>query len=259
MGKKISFVVLAAVALAVVNAESFAAQTQKPRLYFKFSGNALISSAGDFGNFVDMNDPAAAARSYFRGFSGEMGLETKKHAVGISAGYIERYLDIGYLTGVTAGAAGTNPFTRHSFSAVPIMLFIRYKLVSGSFFNASLTLGEGVYLATYKEKTAETLLLKSRKNNLAFHGGLSVDLHIFKFLALFVDAGYRLASFKQMTGKDYRTSGPPLEGEFYYQANEAAGQYGFFIKQPKKTVPGSQPAVLNLNGFALCAGLKIII
>jgi hypothetical protein len=101
-------------------------------------------------------------------------------------------------------------------------------------------------------------LLKSKKNNLGFHGGVSVDLNIFKFLAIFVDAGYRLVSFKEMVGKDYRTSGTPFEGDFYYQANEATGEYGFFIKKPKKSVPGSRPAVLNLNGFALSAGMKII-
>ncbi len=254
MGKKFSYVLLLAL-LVAVSAESLPAQTQKPRLYVKFSGNAVFSSAGDFGDFVDKNDPAATARSFFRGYSGEVGLEMKKHSVGISAGYIERYLDISSLPDT---GAGTNVFTRHSFSAVPIFLFIRYKLVNGSFFKASLTLGQGVYLATYKEKIADTVLLKSKKNSLGFHGGVSVDLNIFKFLAVFVDAGYRLVSFKEMVGKDYRTSGTPLEGDFYYQANEDTGQYGFFIKQAKKTVAGSHPAVLNLNGFVLSMGLKII-
>jgi hypothetical protein len=245
MGKKISYVLLW-VLLAAVSVESLPAQTQKPRLYVKFSGNAVFSSAGDFGDFVDKNDPAATTRSFFRGYGGEIGLEMKKHSVGVSAGYMERYLDTGSLT-------------RRSFSAVPILLFIRYKLVNGSFFKASLTLGEGIYLAAYKEKTADTVLLKSMKNSLGFHGGVSVDLNIFKFLAIFVDAGYRLVSFKEMKGKDYRTSGAPLEGDFYYQANQDLGQYVFFIKQPNKAVPGSRPAVLNLNGFALSAGLKIIL
>ncbi|MDQ1350806.1 MAG: hypothetical protein QG657_1108 [Acidobacteriota bacterium] len=254
MGKKFSYVLLLAL-LAALSMESFAAQTQKPRFYVKFSGTAVFSSAGDFGDFVDKNDPTDTARSYFRGYGGEIGLETKKHSVGISAGYTERYLDISSLP--DAGA-GTNVFTRHSFSAVPIFLFIRYKLVNGSFFKASLTLGEGVYLATYKEKLADTVLLKSRKNNLGFHGGVSVDLNIFKFLDVFVDAGYRLVSFKEMVGKDYRTSGAPLEGSFYYQANEATGEYGFFIKTPNKTVAASRSAVLNLKGFTLSTGLKII-
>lgn len=254
MGKKISYVLLL-VLLAAVSMESFAAQTQKPRLYVKFSGSAVFSSAGDFAEFVEKNDPADTARPFFRGYSGEIGLEMKKHSVGVSAGYIERYLDINSLP--DAGA-GTNVFTRHSFSAVPIFLFIRYKLINGSFLKVSLTLGEGVYLANYKEKLADTVLLKTRKNSLAFHGGLSVDLNIFKFLAIFVDAGYRRVSFKEMNGKDYRTSGTPLEGNFYYQANEATGEYGFFIKHANKTVAESRAAVLNLNGFTLSTGLKII-
>jgi hypothetical protein len=251
MGKIFSYVFILTL-LASVCAESLPAQTQKPRLYVKFSGNAVFSAAGDFGDFVDKNENIGgdvagnvSTRSFFRGYGGEIGLEMKKHSVGISAGYIERYLDTGSLT-------------RHTFSAVPIFLFIRYKLVNGSFFKASLTLGEGVYLAAYKEKTADAVLLKSMKNSLGFYGGVSVDLNIFKFLAIFVDAGYRLVSFKEMKGKDYRTSGAPLEGDFYYQANQDLGQYVFFIKQPNKAIPGSRPAVLNLNGFALSAGLKII-
>lgn len=228
----------------LVSTGALLSQSQIPHLFVKFSGTASPSSAGDFGGFVDKNDPAATARSFFQGFGGEIGLETKKHAVGISAGYIERYLDID---------------SRYSFSAVPIFLFIRYKLVNGSFLKASLTVGEGVYLARYQEKAGETVLLNSKKNSLGFHGGVSVDLHIFKFLAVSVDAGYRLVSFKEMVGKDYRNPEAPFEGSLYYQANEATGEYGFFIKQAKTGVPGSRPAVFNLNGFILSAGMKIIL
>ncbi len=231
-------------------------QGQKPQLFFRFNGNAAFTSAGDFGNFIDINDPDKTTRSYFQGLGGEIGLETKKHAVGISVGYLERYLDTGAIPGT--GSMSTT-FTRHSFSAVPIFVFFRYKLVGGSFFKASLTLGEGVYLARYREKTGETVLLKSKKNSLGFHGGVTIDLHVFKFLAIFADAGYRLASFKEMAGEDFRYTGTPLKGDLYYQANESTGEYRFFIKRPNQNIPGSRPAALKLNGFFLCAGMKIIL
>ena len=239
--KKQQLIIWATLFLVLINSSVLFSEIQKPRLFIKFNGTAAFSSAGDFGDFIDKNE---VTRPNFRGYGGEIGLEMKRHSVGIGTGYIERYLDAGY---------------RYSFSAIPIFLFIRYKLINGSFLKASVTLGEGVYLAAYQEKIADTVLLKSKKNSLGFHGGVSLDFNIFKFLALSVDGGYQFVSFKEMVGKDYRYVGVPLEGNLYYQANESTGQYSFFINQPKKTVPESRPAVFNLNGFIISAGLKIIL
>lgn len=249
--KKQQLIVWLLLFLVFINSGVLFSETSKPKLFIKFNGTTAFSSAGDFGDFMEKNAVVTKSvannepsRPNFRGYGGEIGFEMKRHSVGIGAGYIERYLDAG---------------SRYSFSAIPIFLFIRYKLINGSFLKASVSLGEGVYLATYQEKMAETVLLKSKKNSLGFHGGLSLDFNIFKFLALFVDGGYRLVSFKGMVGKDYRNAGAPLEGDLYYQENASTGQYSFFIKQPKKNVPASRPAALNLNGFILSAGLKILL
>ncbi len=261
MMRKQFFIVWLLVLLVMGSTGSLWSESQNPRLYIKFKGNGVFSSGGDFGEFVDMNDPAsgngtaaAAAgvsktRSFFQGFGGEIGLEVKKHAIGIGAGYVERYLDLPSTNG------GTDP-TRYSFSAVPIFLFIHYKVVDKRFIKAFLTLGQGVYLAAYKEKEADTLLLKSKKNSLGFHAGVSVDLKISKNLAIFVDAGYRLVSFKEIVGKDYTEDETGREGGFYYLGNEETGEYRFFIR--KESVPGSRPAELDLKGFNLSVGVKII-
>ncbi len=261
--KRQFFILWLLVLLVMGSFSSLWPESKKPRLYIKFKGNGVFSSGGDFGEFVDMNDPSATngtttttaavskTRSFFQGLGGEIGLEVKKHAIGIGAGYVERYLDLPATNG------GTDP-TRCSFSAVPIFLFIHYKVVDKRFIKAFLTLGQGVYLAAYKEKQADTLLLKSKKNNLGFHAGISVDLKISKNLAIFVDAGYRLVSFKEIEGKDYTEDETGREGDFYYLGDEETGEYRFFIKESGVTVSGSRPAELDLKGFNLSVGIKII-
>lgn len=256
------FILWLLVLLVMGSTGSLWSESKKPRLYIKFKGNGVFSSGGDFGEFVDMNDPSATngtttastavskPRSFFQGFGGEIGLEVKKHAVGIGVGYVERYLDLPSTDG------GTDP-TRYSFSAVPIFLFVHYKVVDKRFIKAFLTLGQGVYLAAYQEKEADTLLLKSKRNSLGFHAGISVDLNISKNLAIFVDAGYRLVSFKEIEGKDYTEDETGREGSFYYLGDEETGEYRFFIREG--SVSGSRPAELDLKGFNLSVGVKIIL
>ncbi|MCP5109047.1 MAG: outer membrane beta-barrel protein [bacterium] len=266
MRKYFFIVSVLALLLASGTGELFS-QSKKPRLYIKLKGNASFSKGGDFGNFVDRYDTSGTTRSFFQGFGGEIGIEVKKHAVGISAGYISRELDL-----TTLPTLQPNGGRKHSFSAVPIFIFVHYKLVDSRFVKGFLTLGQGVYLTTYKESQAglDTAaaantppLLECKKNQLGFHIGASLDFNISKNLALFIDAGYRLASFKEMTALDYAKLNddgePGVEGDFYYWTEGETGDAEFSVGNPQKTTGEALPAEFNLNGFSVSVGVKIIL
>ncbi len=260
-------------------------ESKKPRFYIKLKGNASFSSGGDFGDFVDRNDlyfnqlnngtdtiVSTTKRPFFQGYSGEIGVEVRKHAVGISIGYISRNLDIDYHYESGSSDYEENYVRKHKFSAIPIFLFIHYKIVDRRFIKAFLTIGEGVYLATYREDLTMTFenadltfangYLKGKKNNLGFHVGASIDFNIFRNLALSVDAGYRLANFKEMKADDFYEddNGQALieEQDFYYATNRNTERARFTAGEAGGVFWDEQLAVLNLTGFTVNVGLKII-
>jgi opacity protein-like surface antigen len=260
-------------------------ESKKPRFYIKLKGNASFSSGGNFGDFLDRNDlyfnelnnnadtvVSTTKRPFFQGFGGEIGVEVKKHAVGISIGYISRNLDIDYHYESNSSDYEENYVRKHKFSAIPIFLFIHYKLVDRRFIKAFLTIGEGVYLSTYREDLTMTFenadltfansYVKSKKNNLGFHVGASIDFNITRNLALFIDAGYRLVNFKEMKADDFYEddNGPVLieEQDFYYGTNRNTGRARFTAGEAGGMLWDEQLAELKLTGFNVNAGLKII-
>jgi hypothetical protein len=260
----------------------FAAEFQKPRFYIKFKGIGSLSGGGNFGDFVDLNEPyfanlnntsdshtiSTTTPPYFRGYGGEIGFDANKFAVGISAGYIEKIFHIEY----HHEADAIENYTRdHTFSAIPIFLFVHYKIIDTRFLTTSLTIGEGVYLARYRDHLATTVEttqivnttsnLESKKNSLGFHIGATIDLNISANLALSIAAGYRLTNFKEMIAESIEEVGGTVtegEGDFYYWFNERTEQAQFRIGPPEdKLFWEGEPAVLNLNGFSLSVGIKI--
>ena len=257
---------------------------QNPRLYIKFNGIGSIAAGGDFGNFIDRNETyftglnsnaayniSFTSPSFFRGFSGEIGIDAAKYAVGISMGYLEKkfHIDYSFVNGTTGYE---DHYTReHTFSALPIFLFIHYKIINTRALTTYFTLGEGVYLARYRDKRSETFqnysltytnsLVESKKNRLGFHVGVTIDLNIAKFLALSLEGAYRLTSFKEMIAKSYYEDDNQqvtAEGDFYYWINNRTGQGRFDVGPPDdKVFWDGLPAQLNLNGFSFSVGLKI--
>lgn len=258
--------------------------SKKPRLYIKIKGNVSFSSGGDFGDFVDRNDIyynevdiesdnyVTTKRPFFQGFGGEIGVEVKKHAVGIGFGYISRTFKIDYHSEPDSSGYTENYVGEYEFSAIPIFLFIHYKIVDRRFIKAFLTLGEGVYLATYKDNgaiiyenadlTFANRYVKSKKNNLGFHVGASIDFNISRNLALFIDAGYRLTRFKEMKADEFYEDDNGQEinedQEFYYGTNIRTGRARFTAGEAGGIFWDEELTKLNLNGFSLSAGVKII-
>jgi len=281
--------VLALVLLVVGSFGDLFADEKKPRFYIKLTGNGSFSSAGDFGDFITRKEAFFAdfatdsrytvtltKQPFFRGFGGEMGIEVKKHAVGISAGYMAKKFTVDYHYAADNSNYESTYLWEYEFSAVPIFLFIHYKVVDSRFIKAFLTLGEGVYLATYRDNRAATFEnaqltfinsgIRARKAQLGFHAGISVDFNISRNLALSLDAGYRLSKFENMnaTGSyEDDNQDVPLEGVLHYKYFNVEGEtgdteFGIDASNPPRNKWEDLPAVLNLNGFSVSMGLKII-
>jgi hypothetical protein len=263
----------------------FAAEFQKPRFYIKFKGIGSLSAGGDFGDFVDRNETYFTALNnssasytisvtkppYYRGYGGEIGFDANKFAVGISAGYIEKTFRIDYHNESQSSDFVDNYTRDHTFSAIPIFLFVHYKIIDTRFLTTYLTIGEGVYLARYRDDRAQTYenysltfansYIESKKNSLGVHIGATIDLNISTNLALSIEAAYRLTSFKEMIAESYYEDDEQQvedEGDFYYWINNRTDQGRFEVGDPgDRAFWEGLPSELNLNGFSLSVGIKI--
>ncbi len=262
-----------------------AAEFQKPRFYIKLKGIGSLSGGGDFGDFLDRNETyftglnnssatytiSVTRPPYFRGYGGEIGFDANKFAVGISAGYIEKTFHIDYHYASDTSDFVDNYARDHTFSAIPIFLFVHYKLIDTRFLTTYLTIGEGVYLARYRDDRVQTYenysltfansYIESKKNSLAFHIGATIDLNISANLALSIEAAYRLTHFKEMIAESYYEDDEQQvedEDDFYYWINNRTDQGRFEVGDPgDRAFWDGLPTELNLNGFSLSVGIKI--
>lgn len=260
---------------------------QKPRFYIKLKGMGNLADGGDFRDFVDRNDiyfndlnnssdnydiTVTMPPAYFLGFGGEIGLETKRYAVGISAGYIEKKFQLDYHFENQSTGFEDNYVREHKFSAIPIFILIHYKIIDTSFLAASFTIGQGVYLGSYRDDRVQTFInhednktfvnsyVKSNQARLGFHLGTTIDIKVTRNLGLFVEAAYRLVKFAEMEAKDYYEDDNVVnenEGEFYYRTNRRTGEAEFAIGISERFFWDSTPVELNLNGFSFSVGIKI--
>ena len=284
--KRISFVLPVLVLLAIACTGDLWAEFKTPRLYIKLQGYGSLSSAGDFGRFIDQkemyystfeSDPrytiSLSKQPFFRGFGGEIGIEVKKHAIGFSAGYISKKFSIDYRFEADTYDYENAFLWDFEFSAIPLFVFFHYKLIDSRFFNAYFTLGEGVYLFTYKDTRAVTFKnaelefinseIKARQARLGFHAGISLDFNITRNIAIFIDAGYRLAKFKEIEADSFYEDDQQEaigEGILFYSVNQKSGDAEFRIDavDPPRANWEDISSILNLNGVSLAAGLKII-
>lgn len=283
-GRKYRAAVLMIVFLVMVSVSSFPAKYEKPRFYIKFKGIGSLADGGHYNDFVERSDihfnglneepgytVLVTTPPYFRGYSGEIGFETRRYAVGISAGYIEKNFRLDYHY-ADPDTGYVEDYTRdHTFSAVPLFLFIHYKIINTSFLKGYFTLGEGVYLATYKDNLVQTFengdltfangFVKGKKNHLGFHAGVTFDLTIFRNLALFLEAGYRFVRFKEIEADDFYENDnvqSASEGILYYKTNDRTGETRLSIGESGDFFWEELPAVLDLNGFSFSVGIKII-
>ena len=264
--------------LVIVSVSLFSAEYQKPRFYIKVKGIGSLTNGGDYGDFVDLNEPyftnlnntpgynnLVTKTPYFRGYGGEIGIETRRFAVGISGGYIEQKFQLDFHFAEEDTGYENNYIRDYTFSAIPIFLFIHYKVINTSFFKAFLTLGEGVYLAKYRDERTQTFenyeltfvnsYVESRKNQLGFHAGVTLDFNITRNLALFVEAAYRLVRFKDLEAEDFyeddENTGVINEDFLYYRTNRRTREARFNVGESGGIFWDEALAKFNLNGFYL--------
>jgi hypothetical protein len=278
--------IISIVILLLVMAQGLlAAEFQKPRFYIKFKGMGSLSGGGDFGDFLDRNETyftdlnnisdsytiSVTRPPYFRGYGCEIGFDANKFALGISAGYIEKTFHIDYHNESETSDFVDNYTRDHTFSAIPIFLFVHYKIIDTRLLTTFLTIGEGVYVARYRDERVQTYenysltfansYIESKKNSLGFHIGATIDLNISANLALSIEAAYRLTTFKEMTAESYFEDDDQQvedEGDFYYWINNRTDQSRFEVGDPgDRLFWEGLPTELNLNGFSLSVGIKI--
>lgn len=251
-------------------------------LYLRVKGSALFSNGGDFGTFValnreryaDLNAKGAyvisdAYDDFFKGYTAEVGFETEKHAIGLSIGHMKRTLSVD--THYDANFKVWQSAAEFSYSALPIFMWFHYKVIHTSFIRSYFTVGTGVYLTTYREHTAAEYLqgyvntasvnrVEAKKNHLGVHVGVTCDLYAASFLALSVDAGYRFADFKNVSGvMNYEDDANELssKGELYYSVNKQREGVRLGIGKIAGSKWDERLAQFNLSGFQAGVGLKI--
>ena len=274
--------------MAVSGCESFLAakmKLQKPRFYIKVKGMGSLAAGGDFDHFVELNDiyfnglndnspehdiKVTTPPPYFLGFGGEIGLETDRFAIGIAAAYIEKKFALDYHHVDESTTIENDYVETYKFSAIPIFLLINYKIIDTSSFAAGLTVGQGVYLASYSDHRAQTFknfditfvnsYVKSHKARPGFHLGTTLELKITQNLGLVAEAAYRWVKFEEMKARDYYEDNNGVnenEGDFYYWSNRRTGEVQFGIGVNSRPNWDSTLAVLNLDGFSFSVGIKI--
>jgi len=281
------WVILLTVLLAILITPNnlLAASAGKPRLYIKVKGIAGWGNGGHFQTYYDdntlyFNSLMESNSDYqitqskpgnYLGYGGEIGLETRHYAVGIAVEYFKKDFQIDYNYEDSASSFRNQYIKDHSFIAVPLFLFIHYKVVNTRFLKAFVTIGEGVYLTQYQEEMNQTFTgasltyayskMECERNALGFHLGATIDFSITSNLALFIEGGYRYVSFKDIPGKYYYENNITSyiqEGNMFYGKN-AEGWPRYHITQPAEGSGWETiPAEFNLNGFHLHVVIKLI-
>lgn len=258
----------------------------KPRLYLKLNVTGTNPYGGDFGKFIDHNktyfdslnqQPGYTVSMdkdpYFQGYGGEIGVEVKRFAVGISAGYISRTYSQDFRFENPDNGNIQQYTHQYKFSAIPLFLFIHYRLIDTKLFSGYLTIGEGVYLGKLRDDlnvtetagtqvTSSTSFLEASRNQLGFHIGATIDIKVASFLTVYIDAGYRAVKFKEITAENTfaAVGSEPVtaEGDLYYWYNTRTGEPRLRIGDE---VPSARweanPAIFDLDGLSLSFGLKI--
>lgn len=283
------WLILAGVLWLAVGTSTWAYRSKErtPRFYLKFKAMGTTADGGDYGDFIDRTQTGLIELntlpgytismdkpSYFQGFGGEFGFETGRFAIGFSGGFIEKTFSVDYSEMNAETGYETSYLWDYKLTAVPLFLFIHYKLIDTRFLSFFLTLGEGVYLTTYREDRSQTYknytlsyansYIESKKNTLGFHFGATIDFKITRNIALFVEAGYRIVKLDELEAssfyEDDLNKNVETEGDFYYWLNDRTESGRLEIGPPDETKVNweGMPAEFNLNGFSLSVGLKII-
>lgn len=285
MKKKLIILSMAVILLITTAVSLQGESTKRARFYLKVKGIQSFSKGGDFDAMMMQNelyytdleerlgsyyDIVLESKSNFQGFGGEIGIEVQKYALGFSIGSIKREFSEAFHY---QGPNKQEDFLKeYSFSALPIFVYLHYKIIDKPFIKSFFTLGQGVYIIKYEDVKTRDLTgystnfsgsgVKIHGTQLGFYVGATIDLNVTRNIALSFDAGYRFVGFDELEGEEYfktDTRDELYEGEIYYSVNKENDLAYVHVGENTGENWESLPFKLNLNGFVLTAGVKIIL
>lgn len=262
-----------------------ASKHSNPRFFIKLRGGLNFLDGGVFSDMIDedrvyfdslINSEkdyviTTDADSFFTGYGAEIGLEAGIYAVGIEIGNLTREYFIDYTYRDPEVDYQAAYLWDQKFSAVPIFVNHYFKIINGKFITSFLILGGGVYLSKVALARYETFvnapvtfvntIVEGKRNFLGLNLALTIEFNFTSNVALFIDAKYRYVGFKNYSGtlyfeNDNTTS--ELEGDLLYLINKDSGKGKFWVGDYDEEVWEEHTVYLNMKGFCLAAGLKII-
>ena len=253
-------------------------------LYVKLIGGLNFLNGGDFGDMIqirekhmermdefykglNLENPFSIEKSpFFWGFGAEIGYHHDKFAVGFEVGPVSRTFTektVFYCT--ERYCRGEWNMT---FSALPILLNLQMEILHFSFLKVNFAGGGGLYLGKYKgeqvcsDDSSICLLDKSKQKSYGFHIGVPIELRIFRKLSFHIEPRYRFVIFNRLKGTSTEflgmTNESRHEGDLYYYKYEDDESAGFNIGPVAQSRVSQRRADLNLDGFALNLGIKLI-
>jgi len=262
-----------------------ASKYSKPRLFIKFRGNINFLDGGDFNDMIDEDRVyfdglinsgkdyviTTETNSFFTGYGVEIGLEAGKYAVGIEIGFLVREYLIDFSLSEQQWNYRADYIWDQKFNAIPIIVNHYFKIINSKFITSFVTIGGGIYLSKIAYSRNDTYLnetisfantnLEARRNFLGLHLGVTMEFNFTSNVVLFIDAMYRYVGFKNYSATlNYENDNLSIEveGDLFYLINKNSGKGKFWVGNYDEEVWDEYPVSLNMNGFSLAAGIKII-
>ncbi len=244
-------------------------------LYLKINGGTSFLNGGDFNHLVRTHKrhnqglAKTTVLPFFIGFAGELGYDFKKIAVGIEVGNISRHFSA-FLEDETF----IGDWDR-TFSAVPVLLNVYFKLSRSPSLNLYLNGGGGVYFGKYRETWNWRYRVQANRHQegseqstgtcFGFHLGGGLEFNVSKRIFFFAQVRLRAARFDDMYGEGIYLVQEPgeletfaYEGDLYYLKSIQNGLTDLFPgTEYDKNLHSGEKALLQMSGLTFTLGIKL--
>jgi hypothetical protein len=242
--------------------------------YLKIDGGTGFLNGGDFNHLVRTHEShnqdlaKTTVLPFFTGFTGELGYDFKRIALGIEVGHISRHFSA-YLEDETF----VGDWDR-TFSAVPVLLNVYFKLSKSPSLNFYLNGGGGVYFGKYLEtwywryrvqaNRHQEGTEKSTGNGYGFHLGGGVEFNVSERIFLFARVRLQAVRFDDMYGEGVYLVQQPgelerfaYEGDLYYLKSIQDGLTDLFTGTGyDKNRYSGEKALMQMSGLTFSLGIK---
>lgn len=254
---------------------AFTSRGRGQGLYIRVNGGAGFLHGGDFNHLIDINENSEDYSDvnklpYFRDFSAEIGWDFGKLTVAVEAGRIDKYFNV-----ILDERRFSGNWDR-SFTAIPILANLYYKLTDSNTLNIFLNAGGGVYIGKYQDRwkwkytdypdSCQTGVDTAEQLRVGAHLGGALQLNITKKLSLFFHARYRFVSFMGLDGNgsytiDHDNFTKSYNGLLFYLVDDNSGEAlasGFVLGYRfDRYLYNGKKAIISLNGPSVTLGLKL--